>query len=83
MSTFPWLQPPLDQPPRGTIPASDLIVGDLIFVRGYPADLIEVYHSRFSKTSRLVWGFGDEDKMEVRSTMMVTVIGWLGPQQYA
>lgn len=62
--------------PRGTLPASDLIPGDVIEWRGYPADILQVIHRKDSGTTKLVWGPDMADGVVVCSTDSLLVIGW-------
>lgn len=71
MITLPKLS---EQPPRGTIPASDLIEGDVIEADGYPADLVQII--RRNGTVVLYWGWDIDDGMIVSATTMIDVVGY-------
>lgn len=61
--------------PRGTLPASDLIPGDVIQIgEEYPCDLIQVIPR--NGCVALYWGYDAGDGMIVSCTTMIDVVGW-------
>lgn len=78
-----WLPQPLDQPPPGAIPARDLMVGDVILVDGYAADLVRIVPQPYCGAVTLIWGWDDDDKRTVLSRTLIDVVGWLSAQDRA
>lgn len=64
-----------EQPPRGTIPASDLVEGDVVDTGdGYVGDIVQII--RRNGTVVLYWSFDASDRMIVSATTMIDVVGW-------
>lgn len=54
--------------------ARDLKPGGVIFIQGYPADLLEVLHAEPNATV-LRWGFDESDSVAVWDNRVFAVVG--------